>query len=115
MADGLLTEGEAACNNHGLHLGKRRFKIFIDYNVLEFGRMRHFGTSAEQTARDRLFGIRAAVVKAPFESLDGGRQDEDADRAVEAFTDLTGALPVDLEKNVVALGHLAFDQMRLVP
>ena len=77
--------------------------------------MRHFGTSAEQTARDRLFGIRAAVVKAPFESLDGGRQDEDADRAVEAFTDLTGALPVDLEKNVVALGHLPSIQMRLVP
>ena len=105
----LLSVGEATGRDDGFELQEGRVEIFVDYNVLEFRSMRHLGTGAEEAARDCLRRIGSAVIKAPFERFNRGRQNEDAHGAGEALSNLTRTLPIDLEQNVMALGHFVFD------
>ena len=79
MTHGLLAEGKSAGDDDGLHLRKRCIKVFVDYNVFKFRRMRHFRTRAEEAAGDGLLGIGAAVMQAPFECFDRRGKDENAE------------------------------------
>src|SRR5262245_9786410 len=72
-------------------------EVFVNYNIIELGRVRHFFFGTRHAAANDLVGVLSARAHAPFEFRDGGRQDEDADRFGQEPAHLLRALPVDLE------------------
>ena len=99
-------------HNRGEFLG-RAIKVLVDNNIIEFEQMRDFIACVMQALRDDAAGVGGAVVEPRQQRLVGRRQNEDADGGRVHAAHLCRALPVDLQQDVVALGHArAHPQLR---
>src|SRR6266852_4932459 len=82
------------------------FKLFVYNNIVELGDVADFLPGVAQSPLDCLLGVLAPPPQPALELLEdrGRRKDEDADRVAKGGSDLPGALPVDFEQDVQALG-----------
>src|SRR6266571_8600347 len=77
-------------------------EVFVNYSVFELSGVQQFPVGIFHPAPDDGVRILAARAHAPLELLDRRRQDEDADAIGIKLAHLLGALPVDLENQVLA-------------
>ena len=85
-------------------------EVAIDDDVIIFGPVAHFVGGFGHAAVDFGGVVLGAREEAALEFVPGGREDEDADEIVARFfRQLLGALPVDIEQNIAALGEGFFD------
>ncbi len=82
------------------------FKLLVYNNIVELGDVTDFLPGVAQSPLDRFFAVLSPPAQPVLELLEdrGRRNDEDAHRVGKGLADLLGALPVDFEKDIQALG-----------
>src|SRR5262245_40225465 len=84
-------------------VGHGLVEILIDNNIVERPDMGDLLPRREEAPLDHVRTVVSAPFQAPAERFRGGRQNEDANRVGNQAADLGCALPVDFQKNVLAL------------
>src|SRR5882672_10201517 len=89
----------------------RFFELFVYYNIIKLVAMRDLVARVPQPALDGLLAVLAPPPQAMLELAEDRRRrkDEDAHRVGKGLADLPGALPVDLQHDVEALGARFLD------
>ena len=95
-----------------LHPGDAELQVFVDDDVLVAVVMAHLVGSLRHPVLHDLFGVLCPAAQARFEFPGAWRQNEyayqiGAERPIVG--DLLGALPIDIEQNVAAVGERFFD------
>src|SRR5260221_13921263 len=82
------------------------FELFVYNNIVELRDVAYFFAGVAQSPLDGFFRVLASGPQPALELLQdrGRRKDEDAHHVGENLAHLLGALPVDLEQDVQALG-----------
>ena len=87
-------------------VGEGMIELVVDDDVVEFRMVSHVVHGIAQAPRDHLIAIGPSTAQSLGQRLPRGRQDEDAVTAFAASlrvaANLCGALPVDLEDDIVA-------------
>ena len=100
---------EALCMHDRFQVEQSGLKQFIDYNVVKFSGLRHFVGGVLQAQLTDIGGVFAAVVQAGLQLLPAGGKDEDEHSIGEQLFDLNGALEVDFQNHISALGNAVFN------
>ena len=95
---------------HRLQVAEGMAEIVVDHQIVVFDVVTHLADGLTHAALDDLAAVLAAIGQAVAECFAGRRQDEDRFRLGHQFAHLLGALPVDLQDQVDALGQGLFQR-----
>src|SRR5690606_12020017 len=99
----------AAAGNNCLQFQHRLPQVIVDDDVVELVPVRDVAYCIPEAPQDDGFTVGTAVPKAPFQFPERWRQDENGLALGHRLPDLAGALPVDFEDYVAALGKVRLD------
>src|SRR5690606_35222142 len=105
----LLREPTPRRLDDGGKLPKRAGKLLINNNIFEPAGLGQFGSRRLDTLLDDFGAVLSAAFQAAAQLLDRRRGDEHQHRIGELAPHLHGALPVDLQDDVLAGGHPLLD------
>src|SRR6266581_936485 len=106
MACALAGKRQSGGTHDGCKVPPGFFKLLVNNNIIKLGDVTDFLAGGAQSPPDGFFRVLAPSAQPALELLQdrGRRENEDAHRVGKSGSDLLGALPVDFEQDVPALG-----------